>query len=212
VRGIFEYLKQEWAVLTKAPLSFIGLALVFFAAGIGVGLWHYSERLNEKDGQIGRYRVALGIDKASEGALIELSNIELQAKALNTVGKLRDMCSLYNKRTATVQADFNAGKTDQKGKDERVTAIDTEMSNEFVRNLRADSFNVDNELRRRLGPKAVAAIVGISPSLVDNEGNRIDLLTVVAGSESGFSVTFTCTLADGIEQMAKLLPLDSGRQ
>ncbi len=49
----------------------------------------------------------------------------------------------------------------------------------FIRTLRADSFNVDNELRRRLGPRAVAAIVGIPPSIVSDDGTRMDLSTLM---------------------------------
>ncbi len=167
------------------------------------------EQIGTKDGEIGRYRVALGIDPASKGALIELKNQELQAKAATTVRNLREFCFTLEKRSAEIQVQSNTGKIDKKASIERQMALDRDLSEQFVRGLRSDAFNVDNELRRRLGPQAVAAIVGVSPSIVADDGTRLDILTLVmSGNMPGFSVEFTCTLADGIEQMAKLLPLD----
>src|SRR5437879_4296918 len=74
MQTVWEYIRKERAALKRAPLSFAGLAVVCLAAGIGVGRWHYSERLETKDGQIQRYRVALRIDKAGGNALMELTN------------------------------------------------------------------------------------------------------------------------------------------
>lgn len=170
-----------------------------------VGSLH--EQIDSKDGEIARYRVALGIDPASKGALIELTNQELQAKSATTVSKLRVFCSTLQKRTDEIQAQLDAGKIDQKTESEEKMAVDKELSQDFITNLRSDAFNVDNELRRRLGPQAVAAIVGITPSIVADDGTRVDILTLVATSAMpGFAVGFTCPLAEGIEQMAKLLP------
>ncbi len=208
--SLWEYIKAELAVLRGAPLTFVGLIVVSLTSGIAVGHWHFSEQLEAKDGEIHRYRVALGIDAASSGALVELNNQELQAKALSTATKLPDMCFSLRRKNDDLQAQLDAGKVDKKGQFDRHMAINKEMSEEFARNLRADSFNVDNELRRRLGPDAVRAIVGITPSIVSDDGTRLDLLSLLPGG-SGFDVGFTCTLADGIEQMAKLLPRDSGK-
>lgn len=196
------------------------LIVLCLTIGFAGGMLYYSgqigslqQQLNTKDGEIGRYRVALGIDPASKGALIELNNAELQAKALSVSGKLQNVCSTYQKGMTENQADFTSGKFDEKGRRSRQIAIDQEMSDDFIRNLRADSLNLDNELRRRLGPQAVAAIIGITPSIVADDGTRVDIATLLlsSGGIPGFSMTFTCPLADGIEQMAKLLPADSAR-
>jgi len=203
--ALWEYIKAEFAVLKAAPLSFMGLVVLSVSAGIGIGAWHYGERLDTQETQIKRYRVALGIDHASEGALIELNNEELRAKALTVSANLQNLCSAYSRKVEEVQKD---PKTDEKGKHERIMAIDKDLSYQFITNLRSDAFNVDNELRRRLGPTAVAAIVGITPSIVADDGTRVDLNTLLlsAGGLPGFNMTFTCPLAGGIEQMAKLLP------
>ena len=218
MQAILAYIQKEWAVVSKAPFTFLGIAALFVGAGYGAGAWHYAERISVKDEQIiqrneqiARYRVALGVDSASRGILIDLTNQELQAKSANTVKNLRDTCFSLRKKDADIRAQFNAGKIDKNGLDDRLSAMNKEMSEKFVRYLRSDAFNVDNELRRRLGPQAVAAIVGITPSVVSDDGTRIDVLGIIP-SGVGFDVSFTCVLADGIEQMAKLLPPDSQKQ
>jgi hypothetical protein len=200
----------------RAPFTFVGLVVLCLGLGFGGAKLLYSgqiatlhEQLGTKDGEIGRYRVALGIDTASKGALIELTDQELQAKSATTVRNLRDLCLTLQNQDDQLQSALNAGKIDKKGQWERHLAIDKELSNEFVPKDQSDAFNVDNELRRRLRPEAVAAIVGITPSIIADDGIRIDMLTLATGGNAPFSVEFTCTLADGIEQMAKMLPSDS---
>jgi hypothetical protein len=57
--------------------------------------------------------------------------------------------------------------------------------------LRSDAYNVDFELRRRLGPAAVAGIIGISPSVVANDGTRINILQLFPGAiRFGFPLCF----------------------
>jgi hypothetical protein len=174
-----------------------------------LGRIYINDQLTTKDGEIARYRVALGIDPASKGALIELNNQEMQAKAASTVVKMRDLCFLQEKKIAEIQSQINAKTLDEKGRLDRIQAVHRELSEQFVRTLRSDAFNVDNELRRRLGPQAVATIIGITPSIVSDDGTRIDILSLVLSGTSfsmGFDINFVCVLADGIERMAKLLP------
>jgi hypothetical protein len=208
---VLERLRAEGRVIKSAPFAFLVFLVIGGSVGYLASSWYYSKEITDKGGEIGRYRVALGIDKASEGSLIELNNAELEAKALSTSLKLENLCSRYQKRITEIQEQKAEGKIDDKGMLDRQKAIDSELSYEFVQNLRADSFNVDNELRRRLGPQAVAAIVGITPSVVADDGTRVDITTLVlsAGGMPRFNMDFTCPLANGIEQMAKLLPPDS---
>jgi hypothetical protein len=216
LKPIADYIKAEWSVLKTAPFTFVTLSVLWLGAGFAGGMLYYSgqvgslhEQIGTKDGEIGRYRVALGIDPASKGALIELTNQELQAKSATTVRNLRALCSTRRNREEEVQREVDAGKVTKKEQWNRRVAIDKELGEQFVRDSRADAFNVDNELRRRLGPQAVAAIIGITPSLVADDGTRIDITTLAAsGDVPGFDVFFTCILADAIEQMAKLLPAD----
>src|ERR1700677_2726545 len=96
MQSFFDYIKKEWAALIAAPWSFAGLTAVCLGAGFAAGMLYYSsqvgslrEQLNAKDGQLGRYRVALGMDPASKGALVELNNQELALKAQWLVLHLR---------------------------------------------------------------------------------------------------------------------------
>lgn len=205
-------------MLRGAPFSFVTLAVLCLAGGIGVGTWHSSgqidalkEQLNTRDGEAKRYRVALGIDEASKGVLIELTNEELLAKTSTTVTKLRDTCFSLRRTTTQLDAEMSGGKIDAKEKWQRLWALNKGFSEQFAKNLRADSFNLDNELRRRLGPAAVAAIVGVPPSVFANNGAPIDIVGLSTGG-MGFDVGFTCTIADSIEQMAKLVPPDFAKQ
>jgi hypothetical protein len=209
--GFFETLRGETSVIKSAPWSFILFLVVGASTGYGASSWYYSKQITERDGQIGRYRVALGLDKTGDNALVELTNTELQSKATTIAGKLDNMCSLYQKREQEIQQSLNVGEIDQAGAMDRRKTVDTEMSYDFIQNLRADTFNVDNELRRRLGPTSVAAIVGISPSIASDDGTRVDIRTLMlsSGGMPGFNMDFTCPLANSIEQMVKLLPPDA---
>jgi len=108
MREIFDYIAKEWGVLKTAPFSFIGLSILCVVGGVALASWHYSERISTadaqvaaKDAEVGRYRVALGIDKASRGAMVELSNEELLAMANNIVPKIRDLCASFKKQAST---------------------------------------------------------------------------------------------------------------
>jgi hypothetical protein len=214
LQQIAEYIKTEWSVLKNAPFTFVTLSVLWLGAGIGVGMFYYGgqiallhEQIESKTEEIGRYRVALGVDPTSKGILVELTNQELKAKSATVVLNLRAFCSELHRKGDEIQAELNAKKMDEKAAYDQKPAFDKRLSDNFVTGFRADTFNVDNELRRRLGPAAVNSIVGVSPSLVADNGAPLDILTItISGSSPGFMVEFTCTLADSIEQMAKLLP------
>jgi len=217
LQQFIDYIKREWAVLRGAPGAFVGLAVISLLSGVALESWHYSgqistltTQLNSKDGEIGRYRVALGIDKASQGNLVELTNDELRVKSINTASKLRGVCSSARaKDEAASKAEANL---DAKTKGERVFARFREASDEIDRNVRSDTALVDNELRRRLRPEAIASIPGVPTSLYNAAtGTPIDPLILGTAGGNGFS-SMLCILADGIEQMAKLLPSDTGKR
>lgn len=165
--------------------------------------------MEEKDGQISRYRVALGIDKGGHNALAELSNIELQAKALGIASRVRDLCDSFQKRSYELgpyppPSEKKAGKEH----DDRVMALMHEVGQEFDHDLRADFLNTNNELLRRLDLKAVASVVR-APIFSDAEtGIPIGMPSL---APTQFEATLLCTYADQMEQMAKLLPAKSGQ-
>jgi hypothetical protein len=212
------YLLGEWGVLKGAPVVICVVVIVGGAVGYWVHAWYVSgqlvakdEQIKSRDLQLGRYRVALGIDRASSGVLIELTNVEMKAKAASTSAKIRDLRISHERQGRQIQALKTSGKLTEQAAAERTFALLREVSEEFDRGLRADAINVDNELRRRLGPKAVASIVGLPPSFFSaSDGAPIGLLGLLP-SGTGMSAGFLGPLADGIDQMAALLPSDSVR-
>jgi hypothetical protein len=222
--GWLEWLDKEWKVLVRAPRTFIVLSAISFLAGVTVASWYFSGQLSDRDARISlrddelaakgreveRLRVAAGLDKASESALIALTNKELKAKAAITVWRLRDFEASVNRRREPIAKLRNEGKITPKEAADRLIMILKEASAEFQRDLRADAANLDTELRRRLGPEAVAGIVGVPPSFFSaSDGTAIGVDTVATSVNLPFSAAMAGVLANGIDQMAKLLPSDN---
>lgn len=196
---LIEHILKEWAVL-KPPISFIVLVVLGLLTGIGIGSWHCSERLEAQAGQINRYRVAL--------ALVELTNTELQAKALGTASKVRELCLSFQKRSEQIGPARAGDQKADKEQFDKLLALEQRVSREFDHDLKPDFLNINNELLRRLDPKAVASVVR-SPIFTDAEtGTPVGIPSVMPGGIEG---AFLCTYADQMEQMAKLLPTKSGQ-
>jgi hypothetical protein len=160
LKQIADYIRAEWTVLRKAPFSFIILSLLWLSAGFGGGMLFYSgqvsalrEENNAKSGEISRYRVAMGIDATSKGAMVELTNEELKGKSRTVVLDLRQFCSETNRIYAEIQAEVNAKKIDEKAATDQRNAFDKRLSDSFITNFRADTFNVDNELKKAIGAR-----------------------------------------------------------
>jgi len=196
-------------VLKGAPVSFVGLVILSVSAGIGIGSWHYGERLDTKDGEIHRYRVALGIDKASAGALVELNNQELALKAQYIVGQIRQLSSALEQKAQQIDQLVKDGKVEKDKAFEDKMAAMKELSQTFDTNLASDAFNVENELRSRLDPSALSHVVRV-PAFMgggSDPHNRVTFSELMRGS--GFDAAMLGRLADEMEEMAKLLPSDS---
>lgn len=198
-------------IFLKAPFAF-ALVLVFgWCAGYVVATWYFSGRLASQEGrmasseqQIARYRVALGIDQASPGALVTLTNIELKAKTATTVAKLRTLMESFQRRDSRLPVPTQYQP--QNGLPPQVALL-RELGLEFQRSYRADAVNLDNELRRRLGPTALAQIVGVPPTFY-TDGAALGLPGVLAGGPPEMQAGLIGVLVDGMSQMAALLPDD----
>lgn len=208
---LLNHVTSEWQQLKAAPFAFMWL--FFLGCFIGIvfaGTLYRSQitlkdaQLADKDAHLARYKVALGIETASQGVLIGLSNEEMRAKAINTAAKLR----AFDVASRNVYNDTMKGVSDPHDQAERRQQIEQMRSDEFDRSLKADAINVDTELRRRLGPKALASIVGLPTTFyaTANKDAPVGMVTLVASAASGWSSAFVGTLADGIERMAQVLP------
>ena len=113
--------------------------------------------------------------------------------------KIRDACFSFRARNEKLKADT---ALDKKGRGERWVALMKETSDDFDRRLRGEAVNLDNELRRRLGPSAAASIVGVPPSFYSaSDGAAIGVHSLVTTGGTRMSINFACVFADGIEQM-----------
>lgn len=150
--------------------------------------------------------MALGVDPATPNALLSLNNKELKAKSASVVVKLREIDKENRDQQAAI---MKLPNLDEQKKYERIDALLKELDEQYVKDIKSDAFNLDFELRRRLGPRAVAGIVGITPSVIARDGTRIDILQLATITNfPPVDLGFVTTLANGIEQMAKLLPED----
>jgi hypothetical protein len=209
-----KYILQQLDVIRNAPIPF---ATSVFVAAILIWLamsWGYGRIIENKESHISiltaeneRYRVALSLAAATPSALLKLTDKELQAKSLNVVTRLRGLISINDTQTRAIQ---NLPDKGDEAKKSLIESLQRDLDQQFLDGLKSDAFNVDFELRRRLGPRAVAGVVGIAPSIVARDGTRINLLTLALGGSEVpvFDLGFMPTLATGIEQMAKLLPTD----
>jgi hypothetical protein len=209
---IAAFIEREWKVLKTAPFTFVTLSVLCLGGGFALGMLYYGsqvgslrEQITAKDGQLGRYRVALGIDPASKGALVELSNQELALRAQSIVVQLRQLTSEVEQKITEIESRAKAGEDKSKTDAAKMAAV-KDVSNEFDRNLASDAYNVENEVRRRLDPKAMSHVVRV-PAFIASDGGRVTLSDLMRGT--GFDVLMLDRLADEIEQMVKLLPSDS---
>lgn len=218
VEKLITFLQKEWGELRRAPFSFATLSALFLAIGFAGGTLYYSsqvgslhEQISAKDAQLGRYRVALGIDPASKGALVELNNEELKLKAKSTVASLRELSSELDAKLSIIQKDIEAKKVDQKQAATRMMTARNDISQDFNNNLASDANNIENELRKRLDPKTIEHIVRVPAfNELDANGNPMSHLPFTELFRgSGMDTFYIKGLANEIEQMADLLPRDS---
>ncbi len=226
------FVQKEWRELKEAPFSFIMLAVLCLGVGFSGGMLYYSsqiaslheqinskdaqlgtkdDELKAKDGQISRYQVVLGIKPGSAGALVELNNQELALKAQSIVAKLREYNSVLEAKGAAIKGQLADKKVDKDQASKADLAAIREVSQDFDSSLASDTYNVENELRSRLGPSALSHVIMVPGFIADhNPRTRITFPDMMRGS--GFDAMWLGRMADEIEQMAKLLPPDSAKK
>jgi hypothetical protein len=197
---LLEKIRQEGHVIKTAPFSFLVFLVVGCCFGYAASTWFYAKQITDRDQDIHRYRIALGIDKGSVNALVELNNEELQGKALNIATKARDLCFSFQKRAEQISPAVKGNKKEEKENFDRNMALMKEVGQEFDHDMKADFLNANNEVMRRLDPKALASVVR-GPIFSDAEtGTPIGMASLTPDQ---FEAPFLCTYADQLEQMAK---------
>jgi hypothetical protein len=204
-----QFIETELDNLVKTPFAFAILVVMGLGLGFAGGMLCYSgqisslrEQINTKDGEIRRYRVALGITPASPGALVELNNEGLALRTQFLVGKLRQLTSELEEEYKAINERMNTGKINQKqAHDETMQAMRNIVQN-FDDNFASDALNIEDELRKRMTPESLSHIVRV-PAFVakDQNGNVTGRVTLLGMDDIG-------VFADEMEQMSKLLPPD----
>jgi hypothetical protein len=215
---VVAFLEKERGNLMKAPFAFVTLCTLCLGLGYGAGMLYYSsqigslhEQTTAKDGQLSRYRVALGIDPASKGALVELGNQELALKAQSIIAKLREFDKTLDDKGKAIKELEQTGKISTEDAHQARLQAKQDVSEAFDQNLASDAYNVENELRVRLDPSALSHVVRV-PAFISGSDphSRVTFSELARGS--GFDAMMLGRLADEMEEMAKLLPPDSEKK
>ena len=93
--------EKIWALFMS--VTFIFFAVVSFGLGFNVGRFTYTQELQSARDSATRYRVALGIEPGSSGALVELTNRELKSKAFIVIARLRAIDNKKDKQISGIQ-------------------------------------------------------------------------------------------------------------
>jgi hypothetical protein len=207
ITPIIEFFDKRWEVIQPFRGTFFTVLFAVAALGVGAASWHYSgsidglngqiklrdDQIKARDDEVERYKRALGILPGSKGNLLELTAEELKAKASNLGERLHKFCASVHdlqglSGDAYMQAFLEAG-------------------NQFDQTLRADAYLVDNELRRRIDPKALAAIPNIDQSFKAPDGTPIEPSTLF-GERDQLGAMLSCQLGITIDELARVLPSD----
>lgn len=99
-----KFLQTEWGTVGGAPLTFVAFAALVAGVVWRIVSWHFqkqladlSSRLTLKDEQIKRLEERLNMEPATGGEFARLSHNELQDATLDTVRRLRDWATSYEK-------------------------------------------------------------------------------------------------------------------
>lgn len=129
-------------------------------------------------------------------------------KAQSIVAELRKYSFALDEKEKVRRSLLDAKKIDKKQAFDQAMADLQVVSNAFDSNLASDTYNVENELRKRMDPAAIAHIPRV-PALVFPGGTRVTFPALMRNS--GLDADFIRPLTDEIEQMADLLPPDSAK-
>jgi hypothetical protein len=166
------------------------------------------QQINDRDQRISRYRVELGVDPASKGALVELKHSELSLKTTNLVFKLWVMANNFDDEMKGIEGRQKDGSLNHQQYENAKLEIMNKYAREFDQNLASEALLVEGELLRRLDPQVVANIPRpFAPVTADHM--PINDLQLFRGSASqAFDLFRLKQFADELDQMAKLLPSD----
>ncbi|WP_025132346.1 hypothetical protein [Pseudomonas sp. PH1b] len=169
---LLKTIKDEWAVISVAPFSFLILAALMFATAYFVARWRYTaildqakarletltERLHLRSEQTESYR-----EKASKydqmlTEVVESGAAELKDKTLKLVGDIREFIGRFRRlENSNIERRFfdpvrTGSEGDQQWAQQMRLMLNTslERTNEYDRRFKAEALILRDELRSRL--------------------------------------------------------------
>lgn len=171
---LLDFFEKNWALMTTAPIAFIGLAVVSFGFAMVVSNWYHAktiaeskatveslkERVALRSEQVEKYREkALKYDMKVE-AVVVASPAVLSRKVLDFVSKIRDFIDKHKSIDQSTQANEWAAMSaavDEEAKGRLWSAFTMKSSEdsatrnlEWERRFRVDAMLLRDELRSRL--------------------------------------------------------------
>ncbi len=215
MKDFVQFIQDEWAAISSAPVTFILLLIIGFGAAFYVVNWRYEgiveslkeriesfkDRLEAKDDQLTEYRERLHLLPKSETTYSRLSNAELKNKTLDIVHRIRDFLqNRKEKQDRILYSDKRANLRDmseeQRNKlwHQETNALmreTTETNADYNRDFNVDTILLRDELLSRL------------PS---NSKNEREYRTY----EHPANPIGMGMVADDLERLAKSLPSKGG--
>lgn len=168
---LLKTIKDEWAVVSAAPFSFLILAALMFAAAYFVARWRYTgildqakakqetlaERLHLRSEQTESYR-----EKASKydqilAEVVDSGAAELKDKALRLVGDIREFIGRFRRlETSQIESRFFSSAHAGSEGDQWVQQVRGILNNslerisEYDRRFKTEAIILRDELRSRL--------------------------------------------------------------
>jgi hypothetical protein len=174
VKDLLDYLHREWATLSGAPFTFFTAMLLACGVALAIARWRYEtlldnirdrleaqrERAQIKDEQLAEYRQRLNLVPRDTTAFSQLTDAELQKRAIEVVANLRQFVAERNSRlVGNVMARSSQRKMTQEEllrlHDQETNAIiqqSLKTAADYEQQFKTDTILLRDELLSRLPP------------------------------------------------------------
>ncbi len=212
---IIEFIKNEWSTISSAPFTFIILFVLASSLAYLASTWRYQgiidllrEQLSEQKGrmeikneQLVEYRERLRLIPSDATQFTKLTNKELQAKSLKLVQELRTFLSEREKRQREIL--FSGWRQNYKNltEEQRQKAWNEETKTSMI-----DSLQTNADYDAKFKVDAILLRDELLSRLPKGSKNEREYRTY----EHPTNPIGMGMVADDLERMAKLLPLNVG--
>lgn len=171
---LFEYMRDEWLVVSQAPFAFLILAAIMFGSAYLAAKWRFTavidqtrasnealkERLVLKSEQAESYKDrALKFDEKIQ-QVVDSDSVALKERTLEMVKNLREFIERHKREDDRISAIAHSAMSSAQTEEERNAAwgrntneimrLSNERNAEYDRRFRVDAIMLRDELRSRL--------------------------------------------------------------